>query len=303
MLKITLKQLQYFVVVAEQSSFAAAAKVLNISQPAITSAIGLLEERLEAELVLRHHAQGVSLTTAGQDLLVRSRNLLTHAKELEISTLDLSETLHGKLNIGCFHTLSPVYMPKLITNFLNIHNEVDIRLFEGKQKELINGLRDGTYDFVFIYHVDSTHAFDKDLKHYSLVRLAPHVIVKPDHPINSFKKLELEQLVDYPMVLLDIEPSREYFLGLFRKKNLNPLIKYRSPSFETVRGFVANGMGYSILITKPKLNFDYNGKPIKYIPIKDKVELGNITLTQLQNRRRSRLMKSFHNFTISNFIN
>ena len=302
MLKVTLKQLQYFVVVSEQNSFAAAAKILNISQPAITSAIGLLEERLEVELLLRHHARGVSLTTAGQDLLVRSRSLLTHAKELEVNTLDLSEKLHGRLNIGCFHTLSPMYMPNLITNFLNIHNEVEVNLFEGKQKELINGLRNGNYDFVFMYHVDSTHAFDKDLEHHSLQRSAPHVIISPSHSIATFKIIELKKLVNYPMVLLDIEPSSEYFLGLFRKKNLNPFISYRSPSFETVRGFVANGMGYSILITQPKLNFDYNGKPLKYIPIRDKVELGNMTLTQLQKRRSSRLMKSFYNFTVNNFI-
>ena len=302
MLKITLKQIQYFVVVAEKKSFAAAAKILNISQPAITSAINLLEERLEVDLLLRHHAQGVTLTTAGHDLLARSRSLLVHAKELEVSTIDLSEKLHGRLNIGCFLTLSPMYMPKLITNFLNIHKEVDVRLFEGKQKELINGLRNGDYDFVFIYHVDSTHAFDKDLEHYSLQRSTPHVIVSPDHRIASFKNIQLKQLVNYPMVLIDIEPSSEYFLGLFRKKDLNPFIKYRSPSFETVRGFVANGMGYSILITQPKLNFDYNGNLIKYIPIVDNVELGNITLTQLLNKRSSRLMKAFYEFTINSFL-
>ena len=60
------------------------------------------------------------------------------------------------------------------------------------------------------------------------------------------------------MILLDIEPSREYFLGLFRKHNLKPWVYYRSPSLETVRGFVASGMGYSILITQPKTNYDYN---------------------------------------------
>ena len=218
MLKITLKQLQYFIVVAEQKSFAAAAKKLNISQPAITSAISLLEERLEVELVLRHHAQGVTLTTAGQDLLVRSRSLLTHAKELEINTIDLSEKLHGSLNVGCFHTLSPMYMPKLITTFLNVHKEVDVRLFEGKQKELINGLKNGDYDFVFMYHVNSTHAFDKDLEHYSLQQLPPHVIISPDHRIAKFNNIELKQLVKYPMILLDIEPSSEYFLGLFRSE-------------------------------------------------------------------------------------
>ena len=303
MLKITLKQLQYFVAVSENKSFAAAAKTLNISQPAITSAISLLEERLEVELVLRHHARGVTLTTAGQDLLVRSRSLLVHAKEVEINTIDLSEKLHGQLNIGCFPTLSPMYMPKLITDFLAKHNEIDVRLFEGKQKELINGLKSGEFDYVFMYHVDSTHAFDKDLQHYSLQKSAPHIIVSPKNQLSSFQNLNLKQLVNFPMILLDIEPSNEYFLGLFRKKNLNPLIKYRSPSFETVRGFVANDMGYSILITQPKLNYDYIGNPLKYIPIRDKVELGNITLTQLQNRRASRLMKSFYKFTISNFVN
>ena len=154
-----------------------------------------------------------------------------------------------------------------------------------------------------MYHVNSTHAFDKDLEHYSLQQLPPHVIISPDHRIAKFKNIELKQLVKYPMILLDIEPSSEYFLGLFRNKNLNPFIKYRSPSFETVRGFVANGMGYSILITKPKLNLDYNGNLIKYIPIRDKVELGNITLTQLKNRRTSRLMRSFYSFVIKNFIN
>ena len=302
MLKITLKQLQYFIVVAEQKSFSAAAKVLNISQPAITSAISLLEERLEVELVMRHHAQGVTLTTAGQDFLINSRSLLIHAKELEINTIDLSEKLHGRLNIGCFPTLSSMYMPKLITDFLNVHNEVDVRLFEGKQKELIGGSKSGEYDYVFMYHVDSTHAFDKNLEHYSLQKSVPHIIVSPKNKIASFKDITLKKLVNFPMVLLDIEPSNEYFLGLFRKKNLNPLIKYRSPSFETVRGFVANGMGYSILITQPKLNYDYNGIPIKCISIRDKVELGNTTLTQLQNRRVSRLMKSFYDFTINNFI-
>ena len=303
MLKITLKQLQYFVNVSEQKSFAAAAKVLNISQPAITSAISLLEERLEVQLVLRHHAQGVTLTTAGQDLLARSRSLLIHAKELEINTIDLSEKLHGRLNIGCFNTIAPMFMPKLITNFFRVHNEVDVNLHEGEQKDLINGLKNGKFDFVFMYHVDSTHAFDQDLESYSLLYQTPHVIVAPEHPIASSPDISLKQLIRHPMVLLDIDPSREYFLGLFRKQNLTPKVYYRSPSFETVRGFVASGMGYSILITQPQKNYDYSGNPIKIINIRDNVEPGNITLTQLKKRRSSRLMQAFQEFSNKNFNN
>ena len=105
------------------------------------------------------------------------------------------------------------------------------------------------------------------------------------------------------MVLLDIDPSREYFLGLFHKQKLTPKVYYRSPSFETVRGFVASGMGYSILITQPNKNFDYSGNPIKIVKLSDKVEPGNITLTQLKNRRSSRLMQAFQEFSIKNFNN
>lgn len=303
MVKITLKQLHYFIKVAEQKSFAAAAKLLNISQPAITSAIRLLEERFEVELFLRHHAQGVTLTSAGQDLLSRSRSLLVHAKELEVSTIDLSEKLHGRLNIGCFNTLAPMYMPSLITKFLKENDEVDVRLHEGIQLDLISGLKDGRYDFVFMYHVDSTHAFDLELEHVSLLYQMPKVFISPNHTLASSKKISLKKLITHPMILLDIEPSREYFLGIFRKHNLKPWVYYRSPSLEAVRGFVASGMGYSILITQPKTNYDYNGNPIKVINISDKVEPGNITLTRLIHRRQSRLMQAFQKFSINNFTN
>lgn len=303
MLKITLKQLYYFTVVAENKSFASAAKVLNISQPAITSAISLLEARFEVELLLRHHAQGVTLTSAGQDLLSRAHSLLIHAKELEVSTIDLSETLHGRLNIGCFNTIAPMYMPSMITNFLNVHKKVDLRLHEGTQKDLIGGLKDGRFDFVFMYHVDSTLSYDQDLKHQSLIRSKPYVLVSKNHPLVSLENVSLKKLINYPMVLLDIEPSKEYFLSLFRKKNLIPSIHYHSPSFETVRGFVASGMGYSILITQPKNNYDYNGNSLKIIDIQDDVEPGNLTLTHLKKRRQSRLMQEFEKFTIKNFDN
>ena len=196
-----------------------------------------------------------------------------------------------------------MYMPSMITKFLNIHKEVDLRLHEGTQKDLIGGLKDGGFDFVFMYHVDSTLSDDQDLIHQSLIRPEPYVLVAKNHPISFLKNVSLKKLIKYPMVLLDIEPSKEYFLSLFRKKNLAPWIHYRSPSFETVRGFVASGMGYSILITQPKTNFDYSGNSLKILDIDDEVEPGNLTLTQLKKRRQSRLMQEFEKFSIINFGN
>ena len=60
------------------------------------------------------------------------------------------------------------------------------------------------------------------------------------------------------LVLLDIEPSRNYFLSLFRDRGLEPQVGYCSRSLEMVRGFVGHGLGYSLLATKPANNMTYD---------------------------------------------
>ena len=297
MLKVTLKQLRYFVSVAEHQSIAAAARSLHISQPAITHAIGLLEDHFELQLFLRHHAQGVSLTTAGQDLLVRATSLLAHAHELEINVKELGQGLHGRLKIGCFYTLAPMYMPPLITQFLQLHPQVDLRLYEANQDELNQGLHTGQFDLAFMY----TLALGPDLAAQVLAEPVPHILLHPNHELAQQKSISLSQLVDFPMVLLDVTPSKDYFTSLFRNQGLEPWIRYRSPSFETVRGLVGHGMGYAVLVTKPTADVDYNGNPLCWRPIKEQVEPGHISMTWLQGKRTTRLVETFQAFAIQHF--
>ena len=298
MLKVTLKQLRYFVTVAEHQSIAAAARSLHISQPAITHAMGLLEDHFELQLFLRHHAQGVSLTTSGEDLLLRARSLLAHATELETNVRDLGQGLQGRLEIGCFFTIAPMYMPPLITEFLSLHPQVDLRLYEANQDQLNHGLHQGTFDLAFMYSL----ALDQDFISEALIEPLPHILLDPLHPLAHKDSISLAELVDFPMVLLDVAPSRDYFTGLFRNQGLEPWIKYRSPSFETVRGLVAHGMGYSILVTKPEAAVDYNGNALCTKPITEDVEPGYISMTWLEAKRPTRLMTAFQEFSKQHFL-
>jgi DNA-binding transcriptional LysR family regulator len=68
-LNYSLRQLRYFVVTAEVLSFTAAAKVLHISQPSISAALSDLESSFGVQLFIRHHAQGLSLTQTGRDMM------------------------------------------------------------------------------------------------------------------------------------------------------------------------------------------------------------------------------------------
>ncbi len=297
MLRITFRQLHYFTIVAEELNIAAAARKLFISQPAITNALKLLEENLGSQLLVRHHARGVTLTSAGKDFLVRAIDLLAQANELELSTIDSGPLLRGRLEVGCYSSIAPMYMPRLITEFLNLHPQVDLRLHESNQGDLIASLMQGELDYV----ITPSNNLGRNLIQKPLLKRHPHIILGSDHPLTSRTKIHLSELVDYPMVLLNFDSSRNYFIGLFRSHGLEPWVRYWSPSFETVRGIVANGLGYSILVTRPKSDFDYNGRPLFLRPIADDVNTDDISLISAETRRATNLMTAFQEFSVEHF--
>src|SRR5688572_18237692 len=112
--RFTLRQLAYFVAVAEEGSVARAAGELKLSQPSISTAMAKLEDQLGVQLLVRHHAQGVSLTPQGSRLLAAVRNLLHHADEFQRQAASTSGEIAGPLHVASFATLAPAFMPALI---------------------------------------------------------------------------------------------------------------------------------------------------------------------------------------------
>jgi DNA-binding transcriptional LysR family regulator len=288
----TLRQLQYFVAAADHGSVAGAARALNISQPSISTAIAKLEALLGVRLLLRHHAHGVSLTPAGLPLLAEARSLLAHAVELAEHARGLGESVSGRLDVGCFVTIAPSFFPAIARGFTETHPEVDIRLHEGHQDELLSGLASGRFTVALLYDFDL--AGDLDLQ--PLADLAPYALLPGDHPLARRRKVALAELAPLPMVLLDMPPSRDYFTSLFLKCGLKPDIRFRSPSFETVRGMVGNGVGYSLLVTRPASDLSYDGRPLACRPLADDVEPGRVVLARLSQSRPTRLVESFADY-------
>ena len=289
MITYSLRQLRYFVAAADHGSIAGAARALNISQPSISSAIAKLETSFGVRLLLRHHAHGVTLTAAGRPLFAEARSLLAHAGELAEHARGLGESLRGRLDVGCFVTLAPSYMPAIARGFTGTHAEVDIRLHEGHQEALLRGLESGRFMVALLYDFD----LGGDLTLEPLADLAPYALLPGDHPLARRRKVALAELAPLPMVLLDIPPSRDYFTSLFLKAGHRPLIRYRTPSIETLRGMVGNGMGYSLLVTRPAGDQSYDGRPLACRPLVDDVEPGRVVLASLGQSRPTRLAEAF----------
>src|SRR6202035_1427444 len=121
----------------------------------------------------------------------------------------------------------------------------------------------------------------------------PSGLLAEGPPLAAAPSITLEDLVQESLVLLDIEPSRNYFLSWFRHCGLEPQVGYRSRSLEMVRGFVGHGLGYSLLATKPANNMTYDGRALVARPLASAVKNSRLVLATLRGRSMSATAPEF----------
>ena len=221
---------------------------------------------VSAELIGTHYVfvgevQDIFTAERGSPLIYANRAYGRTTRIDPITSLATSQS-DAVLRIGCFHTFGPFMLPEIIAKFAK-DDSTDLRLMDGDHGRMIEGLRTGELDLALMTDID----LPDDIKATPLSILRPHILLAEDHPLSNEPNLTLETLMDHPMVLLDVPPSGEYSLHLFASKNLTPIVKYRCPSYEMVRGLVGHGLGYSILVTKPASNLSYDGNALVTRPL------------------------------------
>ncbi len=292
MLRYSLRQLEYFVTTAKCRSVADAARDLNVSQPSVSKAITNLEAQFSTQLFIRHHARGVSLTQAGERLLIDASSLLRYAGDLQQSALDSGELITGQIEVASFTSVAPVFMPALMTDFRQVYEGISVRLHEGNQDELIEGLNSGRFELALMFGLN----LPEELTIKRMAAFNPYILLPEGHPQASSKSVFLHDMMDDKLVLLDIPPSREYFLSIFHSVGLEPSITFRSSSLEMVRGMVGQGQGYSLLVTHPHMDFTYDGQMIVTLPLADdipQVDLGIACHTHIRPTRAMTLFSDF----------
>ena len=297
MLRFTLRQVEYALAIAEHGSLAGAAQNLGVAQPSLSASLQKLEEQLGLQLFIRHHAQGVTPSPQGRRFLNEARSLIAHGRDFQRSSGDAGELVEGELTLGSFMTIAPIYAPKLIASFQKQFPQARLRLEDGVQDELIAGLRTGRFDLALLYKLD----MPDDLKVTELAAVKPYVLLNAKHQLASKKRISLHDLTGDPLILLDILPSRTYFTRLLESQGITPKVSFTSPSLELVRGLVGQGLGYSLLITRPHGDHAYDGEALVIRPIVEEVEDGVIAIAALKNLRPTRLISTFEEFCVSFF--
>ncbi len=206
--RFTLKQLKYFVTVVETESIAEASRQLHIAQPSISIAIKNLESTFDQQLFIRHHAQGVSLTSSGRRIYDKAKELLRLSWEFEQNSRADKELVSGMISIGCFESVAPLYMPKLVAGFKKCYPEITLHLYDGEQHELMHGLHRGRFDLALVYDLELGHSINKERLN---APHKPYALLPAAHPLAQKAQVTLQELSREPMILLDAVPSKKLF--------------------------------------------------------------------------------------------
>jgi LysR family transcriptional regulator, hydrogen peroxide-inducible genes activator len=149
MINVTLRQLRYFDALAHHRHFGRAADACAISQPALSMQIREMEQAVGGTLIERN-ARQVTLTTFGEDLLRRVRDILRSVDELGDFARASRDKLAGRLRVGMIPTIAPYLLPKVIETLARLHPELDIHVRETLTPKLIKEVAEGRLDTAIV---------------------------------------------------------------------------------------------------------------------------------------------------------
>jgi DNA-binding transcriptional LysR family regulator len=286
---VELRQIRYFIAVAEEGNFSRAAQRLHISQPPLSTQVKGLEEELGAQLFRRHN-RGVSLTAAGSMFLEEMRAVLSrvdHAKEL---ILRAGRGDVGTLRVGFVSIADYSILPAALKRFRSQFPLVEFQLHELTTDAQIRELRAERLDM----GIGLAPVQEPDLEFQGLLREELVLAAPSGHTsLKASGAIDLRKLAKSSFIV----PPRELAPGLYdlivshcRAAGFTPLITQHARQMQTVIGLVSSGMGIALV---PASVRNLRRAGVQYRPLLGKaafIELGVLRLREGPSALRERFV-------------
>lgn len=240
--EISLRQLRAVSALATHGSVTAAARALNLTQPAITLQLRKLQELADLPLIQRS-GEGLVLTDAG-------RQLHGLCERIEAAILDCQESLEvmsglsgGRVSIGAVST-AKYFMPFVIAGFSRKHPKIRVELSIGNRREIMDLLRCLRLDFAIMGRPPPDVAVER-----RLIGDHPHIVIAPaDHPLARARKLSLKNLASEVLLTREVGSGTRLLMEeLFERAGLSPTIGMEFDSNETIKQGVIAGLGIAFI--------------------------------------------------------
>jgi DNA-binding transcriptional LysR family regulator len=242
MRSLNLDQLRAFVEVVERGSFTAAAKQLNLSQPAVTHQVHELEKRFKVELIERLGKRAY-LTAAGEKLIEHARHLLEEDALTRVAMRRFDGQWAGRVRIGTSATVLMYALPPILRHLKVKHPQLEIVLKAGLTSATVKAIKTNTLDLglcalpIDDAAVDTVHLFDDEL-----VAIVPKAFGKIP------KKATPDFMASCPLILGNEESQLRRSLGAwFAGAATPPKPIMTFDNVEAIKSVVAVGMGASVV--------------------------------------------------------
>ncbi|MDR6974220.1 DNA-binding transcriptional LysR family regulator [Streptomyces sp. 3330] len=239
-----LRQLEYFVAVAEERNFTRAAARVHISQSGVSAQIRQLERELGAELFDRS-GRAVTLTVAGSAALEHARAALAAAEAVGQVVGQVTGLIRGRVTVGMVTgcTLTPLF--DALAAFHEVHPGVEISLLEDNSDRLVEGVRADAVDLALIGTAD---AAPDGLDSLTVISERLVAAVPEGHPLARRRRIGLRDVVAHPVVCMPPGTGlRTVFDRACAAQGLQPVIALQASAADAIADLAARGLGVAVL--------------------------------------------------------
>jgi DNA-binding transcriptional LysR family regulator len=234
--------------VVGRGSFSAAADSLHLSQSAVSQQIATLEREAGIPLLERTSA-GPSLTPAGEALMEHGDAVIARLDEAERELAEIAGLEGGRLRLVSFPTASATLMTRAMSEFGRAFPRVEMRFAEDEPENSFPALKRGDYDLAVVFdYPDFPLEFGRDVEAEQIYEEPMRVALPQGHPMAAARTVDVGQLADEPWLCGGLPSScRSQIIEACRRAGFDPRISFESEDYEVLKGFVAAGLGVTIL--------------------------------------------------------
>jgi len=242
-----LRQLRYFVAVAETGNISQAAKAIFLTQPALSRQIKALEDEI-GQCLLERRAHSVHLTPAGETLLREARELFKNVDHLlERVRLAGQGVL---LRVGYSPSFASGILSAAVENFSQTHARARVELLDLSSNELLAGLENNKLDLVLTVGGDTAV---RGITWTPLLRAPWRLAIKRKHRLAGRPRITPAETANEPLLIFCKRDYPEYWSiinGWFREHGQRPKIGGEYDSSETLMAAVEAGLGVAVITTR-----------------------------------------------------
>jgi LysR family hydrogen peroxide-inducible transcriptional activator len=239
----SIRQIEYFIAIAETLSFNRAAKRLNVSQPTVTTQIVAFEEALGLQLFERSRG-GTVLTAVGRELLPNARRVIEEFQGMLDRAESVSRGPAGTYRLGVTPTLGPYLLPYILPSLHQRYSALKLSVRENAPRDLEVGLAAGEHDLI----LTALPVDDNRLTVLPLFREPLKLVLPADHRLASRKRINRRDLAGESV--LTIDEHHHFHMQIEQLCNrLDAHVRrdYEGTSLDTLRHMVVMGMGVAFL--------------------------------------------------------